>query len=327
QLTLNGAVFNAVTDVSGSAEVSVPLPAGTKIDLITARFAEDDLYLSGSGATAPVSAGSTQPPGSTGNQGTDFWLMFPQNFFDGFGPAVQKLFITSAVATSGIVSIPGSNFSQGFSVSADSVTTVELPFIQVFQSDVVQAKGVRITAQQPVVVYGMNQRNATSDAFLAMPVTALGTDHYAMSYGSMSFAPSSEIGIVAAVDNTNVTLTPTVTTGSHLAGIPYSLTLNQGQTYLLQNTVPTAASDLTGSHISANKPIAVFSGHMAATIPTDTMCCADHLVEQLPPTAAWGKRFALVPLATRFKGDFFRFVAATDGTQIYLNGNLTATLN
>ncbi|MEO8435564.1 MAG: PKD domain-containing protein [Pyrinomonadaceae bacterium] len=326
RIILNGAIFNAVTGPNGVTEISVPMPAGTRLDLITGSFAEDGFYLSSGGAGVPPTAGATPLSDTPSHQGKDFWLMFPNAYFGG-GFGTQKLFITSAVSTSGTVAIPGLNFAQNFSVPANATATVTLPLVQVFDSDVIQLKGVHVTSQQPVTVYGMNQRGFTSGGFLALPVNSLGTDHLILTYSNMGFSPSSELGIVAADNGTIVTITPSVTTGNHVGGVPYTVALNQGQTYLLQNTVPTILGDLSGSQITSGKPVAVFGGHMAATIPAEAGCCADHLVEQLPPTSVWGKRFATIPLATRSKGDFFRFIAAENGTAIYLNGTLTANLN
>ncbi|MEA2203723.1 MAG: hypothetical protein QOE77_499 [Blastocatellia bacterium] len=326
QFTLNGSSFTAVTGPNGVAEISVPMPEGTKIDVVTGSFAGDDLYASSSGAGVPPSAGTKPASGSPTHQGTDFWLMFPSAYFTG-GLATQKLSITSTVSTSGTVSIPGMNFVQNFAVSANSVATVTLPFVQVTDAEVVQAKGIHVTSQQPIGVYGISQRIFSTDAFLGLPVTSLGSDYYVLTYSNMAFGPSSEFGIVAAENGTTVTITPAATTGSHIAGVPYAITLNQGQTYLLQNTVPTALGDLTGSRVSSTKPVAVFSGHMAATIPAEVGCCADHLLEQLPPANSWGKRFATLPLATRTKGDYFRFLARDDDTSVYLDGALVAVLN
>ncbi len=253
--------------------------------------------------------------------------MFPQAYADGAGPAVQSLFITSDVATSGTITIPSLNFNSAFSVQANGVVNIVLPSIQVTDSDVVTAKGIRVTSQLPVSVYGLNKRHSSSDAFLGLPVNALGMDHYVLTYSNMSFAPSTELGVVAAENNTTVTIIPPVTTLNRLAGVAYNITLHQGQTYLLKNSTPTREADLSGSRISSDKPVAVFAGHNAATIPAEAVCCADHLVEQVPPVSSWGKRFATVPIATRTKGDFFRFIAAEDETGIYLNGHLALKLN
>ncbi|HXM51466.1 MAG TPA: PKD domain-containing protein [Pyrinomonadaceae bacterium] len=327
QFNLHGVSFNTVTGANGIAEVSVPLPSGTKIDLITGAFAEDEFYLSTNGVGVPLTAGGTPPSDAPSHRGTNFWLMFPYAYFDGSGIAVQTLYITSPVSTSGTVTIPGLNFTQNFTVSANTVLTMQLPFSQVFENNVITSKGIHVTSQQPVTVYGLNKRTFTSDAFLGLPVNTLGTDYYILTYSNISFAPSSELGVVATDNSTIVTITPSVTSSGHTGGVPFNVTLNLGQTYLLQNLDPTVQGDLSSTHVTSNKPIAVFAGHEAATIPAEAVCCADHLLEQLPPTGAWGKRFATVPLATRTKGDFFRFIAAEDGTAIYLNGSLTAIIN
>jgi RHS repeat-associated protein len=326
QFMLNGAPFSVVTGANGVAEISVPLPEGTKIDIVTGSFAGDDLYASCSGVGVPPGAGAKPAAGSPTHLGTDFWLMFPSAYFTG-GLATQKLSITSTVSTSGTVTIPGMNFVQNFAVGANGVATVTLPFVQVTDAEVIQENGIHIISQQPIAVYGISQRIFSTDAFLGLPVTSLGFDYQVLTYGNMAFGPSSEFGIVATENSTTVTITPAVTTGSHIAGLPYALTLNQGQTYLLQNTVPTALGDLTGSRITSTKPVAVFGGHMSATIPAEAGCCADHLLEQLPPANSWGKRFATIPLATRTKGDYFRFLARDDGTAVYLDSALVAVLN
>ena len=327
ELYVNGARFNAVTGESGVAEVTIQLPVGTRIDSIIGNFAGDEFYLSGSGVAVPVTAGAATTGEGSSHEGTDFWLMFPHAVTDSAGFTVQSLFITSRVPTSGTVTIPSLNFTTAFSVAANGVATISLPTIQVIESDVVTTKGIHVTSQLPVSVYGLNKRQASSDAFLGLPVHMLGMDHYVLTYGNMSFAPSTEFGVVAAHNNTNVTITPSVTTLNRTAGVPYNIILHQGQTYLLQNTTPVGQADLSGSRISSDKPIAVFAAHSAATIPAEAVCCADHLVEQVPPVNAWGKRFATVPFATRTKGDFFRFIAAEDDTAIYLNGNLAHKLN
>lgn len=322
QLKLNGASLNTVTGADGVASVSVPLPAGTKIDILTGTFSGDSLYLACGGVGVPNTAGGRAPNGTPGNSGTNFWLMFPQSY-----QGSQYLFISAPQTTTGTVSIPFSNFTQNFTVPANDVVKIQLPFAETTESDVVTQHGIHVTSQLPIMVYGMNQHPFTSDAFLGLPVDALGKDHYVLTYSNMSFAPSSELGVVASENGTTVTVTPSANTGNRLAGVPYSVVLNQGQTYLLQNTVPTTAGDLTGSRVTGDKPIAVFGAHEAATIPAEVGCCADHMVEQLPPTSAWGKRFATIPLATRIKGDFFRIIAAEDNTEVYLNSTLTATLN
>ena len=47
----------------------------------------------------------------------------------------------------------------------------------------------------------------------------------------------------------------------------------------------------------------------------------------MTPTSTWGRQFVTTPLASRLNGDTFRFLAATDGTEVRVNGALVATLN
>ena len=160
---------------------------------------------------------------------------------------------------------------------------------------------------------------------------SLGTDYVAMSYRNGSLQ-GSEFALVATADSTSVTVTPAATAGNRPGGVSYTVSLNQGQTYQLQKLLPIpqagqiADTDLTGSFIHADKPIAFFSGHQCAFVPQNAGTC-DWLVEQIPPVDTWGSHFVTMPLAGRTGGDLFRFLAATDNTHVSVNGSLVATLN
>ena len=103
---------------------------------------------------------------------------------------------------------------------------------------------------------------------------------------------------------------------------PRELTLDLGDTYQLHD----ASADLTGTMISATKPIAIFGGNECVNVPRGYAYC-DHIVEQIPPPTTWGEQFVTVPLATRKGGDTFRFVAAEDDTEVSINGSVVATLD
>ncbi|RZL04958.1 MAG: hypothetical protein EOO62_20175, partial [Hymenobacter sp.] len=186
---------------------------------------------------------------------------------------------------------------------------------------------IHVTSGQEVTVYGLNRMTATTDAYLALPTDVLGTQYINLGYlnSDLTNVMGTQFAIVGTVNGTVVTITPTVTAGTRLVNVPYTITLNQGQTYLLRST-GVYPSDLSGTIISSTQPIAVFGSNKCANVPHDHFAC-DHLVEQLPPTTAWGKQFVSVPLKTRLNGDTFRFLAATNNTQVRVNGTLVATLN
>lgn len=255
------------------------------------------------------------------SKGTDFWLMFNQNLTV---PALS-LFIAGDKATTGTVSIPGLAFSRNFTVTPGSVTTVSLPSsAQTLNNDTVQNLGVRVTSAAEVTVYGLNRVQATTDAFLGLPVDILGTSYINLGYrnGRVTTA-GTQLGIVATENATTVTITPTASAGARAGGIPFNIVLNQGQTYQLRTVG--GAADLSGSIITSNRPIAVFGGHQCTNIPFSFGFC-DHIVEQLPPTTTWGKAFVSMPLATRLGGDTFRILASKNNTQVSINGAVVATL-
>ncbi len=250
------------------------------------------------------------------NAGTEFVLGFMDNAYGSLGNVV--LFITGAVATSGTVEIPGLEFSAPFNVVPGTVTSVLLPIeVRAFDSDTFANLGVRVTAEADVVVYGLNQVQYTTDAFLGLPTDILGTDHLVLSFGATSV--NSELLIVGVQDETTVTITLSNSSGIRVAGVPYQINLDRLETYQLQSV------DVSGSIIQSDKPVAVYGGAICINIPETAYAC-DHIVEQLPPTATWGVSFLTVPLATRLRGDLFRIIARDAGTEVRIDGVLVATL-
>lgn len=53
--------------------------------------------------------------------------------------------------------------------------------------------------------------------------------------------------------------------------------------------------DLTGTRIAADRPVAVFGGHVCAYVPTSAQAC-DHLEEMMPPIQSWGRSYVSAPM-------------------------------
>jgi len=248
------------------------------------------------------------------HRGKDFWLMFNSN--NGSASKNNKFyaFITGSQISTGLLEIPGFNFSESFTVRPGSVTKIELPDSIEFRFGTrIENKGIHITATEEIVVYGLNQQRATTDAFTNIPTDALGTEYMVSAYND------GLIGVVATQNNTNISITfPFRNTGE-----PYLIQLNEGEAYQFMDTL---SADVTGTIIESDKPIGVFGGNDCTYIPTNTPAC-DHIIEQFAPVDAWGKQFYAVSLATRKKGDLFRALAAHDNTTVNINGREVATLN
>jgi uncharacterized repeat protein (TIGR01451 family) len=264
-----------------------------------------------------------------GSKGVDFWLTFPSNDPTNTAKAGQTLqvLISSDSQTSGTVAIPGlaQGFTQAFSVNPGAVTTVTLPSAAEIQSsDAAVSNGIHVTAAAPVTVYGLSQIAKSTDAYVGLPTDTIGTDYIALGYGGENQSRPSELAFVATQDGTTVTVTPATALAGHAAGVPFQVSLGQGQTYQLQAG---AIGDVTGTLVSSNKPISMFSGSECGDVPDVPLTFAcNYLLEQLPPTTSWGKSFVTMPLASRQNGDTFRILASQDSTTVQVNG-AASTLN
>jgi gliding motility-associated-like protein len=286
---------------------------------------------------------------NTSNKGKDFWLGYG-NHVRGFpsnnpnspqGTQKMAVYITSDVNTKGNVEIPGLNTIIPYTVTANAITTVTVPQGAYLGDDGKYNTGIHITAEKPVVVYAHIYNMSISGATLVLPTPTLGKDYVSINYTQISneINSYSYFFIVAVEDNTEVDITPSADTkGGWLAGSINHVTLNKGQVYQVLGKLPintvndSRGSDLTGSKIHSVsttnqtcKRIAVFSGSGKIQIgTTPNNRTADNLIQQIYPTAAWGKKFITAPFKAR-NYDIFRIVKSDPAAVVTLNGvQLTA---
>ncbi len=256
------------------------------------------------------------------SKGTEFWICIPGNFTS----VNAELYITSTQASTVTVDIPGLGFNTVVVVPPGGLQTISLPTTAQVQSQfTVDNKGIHITATTEVTVYSMNAQTATTDAYLAFPLDAIGNEYYVMAYNrDFSAVLPTQATIVATENNTTITITSSITDGGFTAGVPANIVLQQGEVYQLRSVL--TGADYTGTKITSDKPVSVFGGAQCTNISGSLRAC-DHLVEQMPALNSWGKSFITVPLATRLAGDVFRFMAQTNGTDISVNGSVVASIN
>ncbi len=281
----------------------------------------------------------TVDPCHYSTEGKDFWFGFMQNRLNGaehyleititsrfeanftitYG-SPEKLYCTGKVdANTSLPVTIASSITQ-----SDGSETTSLK-IEPNGSETIENLGIHLVTDNPVNVYALNYRTQSSDVAVIYPTNALGKEYFAMCYTPHVLSgreTNSEFLIVATDDNTNVNITPSKDTNSgHNAKTPFKITLNKGHIYQVQST----SSDLTGSYVTSDKPVAFYSGSMATSIPV-TGSSYDHLYEQMSPTSTWGKEFYAVPLKLRSK-DTYRVLAAENGTIVTIGSNSPRTLN
>ncbi|HEX3773256.1 MAG TPA: IgGFc-binding protein [Polyangiaceae bacterium] len=230
----------------------------------------------------------------------------------------------------------------------------------------------RIHTTVPVVAYQFNPLDNvnvfSNDASLLKPTEALAplSDDVVPSYVVLgwpqtiantsdpdtNFSPQNPVNLrafltlVGTQANTHIHLDSTTRILGDGKSIPPtsaggSLDFDLGAFDVLNLETDDFNADFTGSVVSTNAPLVVFSGGEASDAPffqdlSDRQCCADHLEEQLDPIRTTGENFvgtvspnrteALIragaPIGPADQDEYFRVVATTDS-----GANVTTTLS
>ena len=273
--------------------------------------------------------------------GNEYYIAFIPLF--GFPPSIALL-SSSDKSIDYLVEAPETEFQETGTVLPNDVNPVDLPYAlsgETFYSPFCQnnsfKEGIYLhTASDELTVIGIMNEDRTqynTDTFFAIPIKNFCIAEY--TYFAVSVdtfvAADGSIVIVGTADQTMINISvPTSAVikpdnfkdwESLEPGIIYTnYTINRlGIIYIAAFT-----TDLTGTKITTDKPISLFSGHECAFIPYTIFSC-DHLAEQIPPTELWGTVHYFAPLANR-TSYMIKIVAAYDFTNIdiYCNDILTS---
>ena len=283
---------------------------------------------------------------SFSQEGTEFWVCFERNYKElPIGNDKMRLhlqlFITSSYDCNVSIDIEKIYFHKEISLKTGKLEVVDIePTAQIVINESPQSLGVHITSGKAITVYGLNSRAQTTDTYTALPVTSLGKEYRVMSYFN-SQGLLSQCAILATENNTTVTIIARVNSENSIgAGSPVSIKLMKGEVYQFcsvssgnriydmndaSGKLIIDKGDLSGTFISADKNIAVFSGHQCGYVPQNIMAC-NHLVEQLIPTENWGKVYYAGVLKSR-KSSIIRVLAGQNDSKIVINDNVEKVLN
>ncbi len=192
-------------------------------------------------------------------------------------------------------------------------------------------RAIRITTSRPVSAYSIfpyNQNGGEiASATLLLPVSSWSANNILVSGWGLSSVlrtgddlpplPVYPFAQVVAAQDTVVTITPKVSVvpGRDVEGAsarqPHAWSLRTGEVLQINQ-----ASELTGSFLTADHPVAVFGGNQCLDLPEFQNAC-DILHQQIPPPISWGSEYALVPPPSRTLSPeltYYRIVGAADGT-------------
>ncbi|MEI6091613.1 MAG: T9SS type A sorting domain-containing protein [bacterium] len=275
-------------------------------------------------------------------QGTEFFMTF-HPCWESKGKADGcKIYISSAVATRVTVEIPGWEvFIQRTTLPNDIIEISLDPVLaqcyrktqyeQPKPQRVFKGMGIIVTAKEPIICYGMTRYEHSSDGYLAIPTSGLGKKYICASYNDPSKTGDEEqyltsyTSIVGVYNKTNVDVklggrASNYTPGANplKTGDTRSERLDRADVWLIG--VMGENSDLTGTIVTASKPVAVISGSFCAFVPIQTASC-NYLIEQDLPMETWGYKYHATRIAKRLKGSIIRVFASEPNTIIYRDGN------
>lgn len=226
---------------------------------------------------------------------------------------------------------------QLISLAANSAQTIDLT---AFLADIeapantVSNAGILIESTELITAYYEVNPRLNPDIFALKGRNGLGTEfrlpmQQTWASNPYTIEPTGGAVIVATEDNTNVTITPTtdITIGGtviHPAGTPFTVNLDLGQVYSL-NTESTTGADLpAGTLIESDKPVAVTLFHDSIKVGG----CHDLTGDQLVPTDILGTDY--IVMRGFFGGSYDEIInvtAVSNGTQVFVDGTLQATIN
>ncbi|MBU3678238.1 MAG: T9SS type A sorting domain-containing protein [Candidatus Kapabacteria bacterium] len=294
---------------------------------------------------ATFTAQDRKPPAaetvlSSGNTGTEFFITIPPNEVGAYPVVGLEVYVASAFDAEVKLFDYAGDKETRFKIKAMEILTlsdnarsgkavlnwsmenrdVEIPI----------RKALRLRSDKPISVYVINSKQTTTDGYMAIPTSSWGTEYIPCSYWDFKeIRPWAGGFTIIAKEPTKLTIQLrgagkglAKTSGGKSIGDVIDVTLDEGEVYMVHGDGTTRGEfDLTGSLITADKPVGVIGFHMRTTMPNMLINGngRNHLCEMIPPTTAWGKRFATLELQRARllagRGDVFRVVCKDDDTR------------
>jgi gliding motility-associated-like protein len=269
-----------------------------------------------------------------GQSGTEFWFVAPDlQVLHGDSPVFLRFSTFNSPATI-TISQPANpsfpvqvlNVNANSSLSADLTSVLDL--IENAPANTVLKKGILIQSTAVISCYYDIMNGFNGDIYALKGTNALGTkftvpmQQVFESRGTPDYLATIEI--VATADNTNITILPRKDLVGHPQNIPFTITLNRGETYSLAAESNDPALRPGGTVISSDKPIAVCMKDDSIKYPG--FGCIDTVGDQLIPDNLAGMEFVIVN-GYLSAPDYYFVFATQDGTEVRENGVLLGTIN
>lgn len=250
---------------------------------------------------------------ASGAQATELFFDFNHNL----NPPNASVFLFGNSGQEVTVS-NNAGFNQTFNLNTDGFYNLFIDSSYQQSGTGITNKGFKVVSPDALAGYFINRASATTDMTYLLDSTSLGTNYVVASQGN-GFGEGSQVMIHATQNNTKVEFKP-------VGSSTVSVTLNAGETYKYAG----GGTNLTGSFVSSDKPVAVFGGHECAQVPSGTVAC-DNLIEQMIPTDKLSNSYTVTASLgaenSAAKSDLVRVIATADNTEVKVGGVVVATLS
>ncbi len=283
--------------------------------------------------------------------GCEYWVLDLDNVEGGAKAPLSVVLSnpsTSVIADVVLTASSSDEAPQSVSISPLGQATFELPAGADLDGTQLSMQARLVASNAAVTVHLFNPKPGpgvfSSDASLLLPAHALGRSYMVGSWpqrqadATTGFVPvrgflavvATEAGDTVVTVRTTAAIEPGPGVPAIPAGGSHVVTMARGQVLNLETGGGFTGPDLTGSIVTSDRRIAVFSGHECANVPlimegeqVAGVDFCDHLEEQLLPIASLGADYVVAPFASRSLDDhsLVRVVAATDGVVVTASGH------
>uniref|UniRef100_A0A672F8Q3 Fc fragment of IgG binding protein n=1 Tax=Salarias fasciatus TaxID=181472 RepID=A0A672F8Q3_SALFA len=268
---------------------------------------------------SPVCAGSSK----AGWIGKEFALTFLQNYLGSYDTPHLQLYIMAAQADAKVtVQVPSLYFKEEKTLKAGEATIIKLPGAAELADSKRSFNTVHIEASANVAVMSLSSKKNTADTSVIYPMSEWGTEYFVFTPTGSPGGTFKEFSVINGKESNQVVISPRASI--RFEGRVYSA----GRQMVIdlkpyENVQLLSEGDLSGTEVSAQQPIAVFSGH---TCTWEFSKC-NHVYEQLLPVSAWGSSFMVPPLSFQPKYDNV-YIQASQPTKVTIkNGMQTQAVN
>lgn len=259
---------------------------------------------------------------------TSFWFVAPNISAIMGDTSIRLHFQSYAFPTVIFISQPAnpSGISTSLSIPANSLITYNLSnsltVVESSPTNSVSNKGIYISAKDPISVYYSLGAPSNREMIGLKGSKALGTDFYVpvptASTVSTYTVPDGGIGFDVVATQTGVTtilITPRANCVGHTKNNTFARVLNYGQSFSVRDNNSVNPTELSGSIVSSDKPIAVT---INGPVRTGTGC-PSYFAEQITASSSLGKEY--VVLKGKSQVDLVNLLSPFNATSFTVTGS------